>query len=106
MSPRDLDSSGKLTRFSLDRRITVLVLFVTALVVGAVAATGIPLELIPKGFDSPFLGVYIPYRETPAQEVQEKITIPMEEELSSIKGLEGISSFSWVNAISKTGPRP
>jgi len=97
MSPRDLDSSGKLTRFSLDRRITVLVLFVTALVVGAVAATGIPLELIPKGFESPFLGVYIPYRDTPAQEVQEKITIPMEEELSSIKGIEGISSFSWVN---------
>ncbi|MEE8385286.1 MAG: efflux RND transporter permease subunit, partial [Dehalococcoidia bacterium] len=97
MSPRDLDSSGKLTRFSLDRRITVLVLFVTVLVVGAVAATGIPLELIPKGFDSPFLGVYIPYRETPAQEVQEKITIPLEEELSSLKGLEGINSFSWVN---------
>lgn len=97
MSPRDLDSSGKLTRFSLDRRITVLVLFVTALVVGGVAAIGIPLELIPKGFESPFLGVYVPYRETPAQEVQEKITIPLEEELSSLKGLEGINSFSWVN---------
>jgi HAE1 family hydrophobic/amphiphilic exporter-1 len=97
MSPRDIDSSGKLTRFSLDRRITVLVMFLTVLVVGAVAAVGIPLELIPSGFEDPFLGVYVPYRDTPAPEVQEKLTIPLEEELSSLKGLQGINSYSWVN---------
>lgn len=95
MSPRDLDQSGRLTRFSLDRRITVLVMFVTILVVGGVAASGIPLELIPKGFESPFLGVWVPWRDAPAPETQEKIAIPLEEELSSVKGLEGINSFSY-----------
>ncbi len=94
MSPRDIDSSGKLTRFSLDRRITVLVLFLTTLVVGAVAGLGIPLEMIPGGFEDPFLMVYVPYRETPAPEMEQKLTIPMEEELSSLKGLKRISSWS------------
>ncbi len=94
MSPRDVDHSGKLTRFSLDRRITVLVLFVSILVVGTVAALGIPLELIPRGYDEPFLGVWVPWRDAPAPEAEEKIAIPLEEELSSIKGLEGINSFS------------
>ena len=97
MSPRDLDHSGKLTSFSLNRRITVLVMFLTILVVGAVAATGIPLELLPKGMEAPFLGVYIPYRNTPAPEVMEKLALPLEEELSGIKGLEQITSYSWTN---------
>ena len=38
-----------LPRFSLDRKITVLVLLATILVVGTIAALGIPLELIPRG---------------------------------------------------------
>ncbi|MGD8377490.1 MAG: efflux RND transporter permease subunit, partial [Acidobacteriota bacterium] len=97
MSPRDLDRAGRLTRFSLDRRITVLVLFLTILVVGAVAATGIPLELLPGGFEGARLGVYIPYRNTPAPEVMEKITLPLEEELSGIQGLQDITSYSWTN---------
>ena len=45
----------KLPRFSLDRRITVLVIMATALVVGVVATMGIPLELIPRGFEEPVL---------------------------------------------------
>ena len=48
------DHVGDLTRFSLNRRITVFVLFITTIVVGAIAAIGIPLELIPRGFNNPF----------------------------------------------------
>jgi HAE1 family hydrophobic/amphiphilic exporter-1 len=99
MSPRDIDHSGKLTRFSLDRHITVLVLLVSILVIGTVAAVGIPLELIPRGFSEPFLGVRVDWRDAPAPEAEEKIAIPLEEELSSIRGIEGINSFSYSGGV-------
>ena len=85
---------GALPRFSLDRRITVLVLLATVLVVGAVAAISIPLELIPSGFTPPFLSVSVPWSDAPAPEVLEKVLLPLEEELSTVRGLDRMSSFA------------
>ena len=83
-----------LPRFSLNRRIGVLVLLATMIVVGLVAALGIPLELIPSGFSAPFLAVNVPWRDAPAQEVLEKIVMPLEDELSTVRGVESLFSFS------------
>jgi HAE1 family hydrophobic/amphiphilic exporter-1 len=83
-----------LPRFSLNRRITVLVLLASTLVVGVVAGLGIPLELFPRGFESPFLSVNVPWSDAPAREVMDKIILPLEEELSTVRGLDGINSFS------------
>jgi hydrophobic/amphiphilic exporter-1 (mainly G- bacteria), HAE1 family len=83
-----------LTEFSLRRRITVLVLFLAILVVGAVATIGIPLELFPRGYTGQNLMVYIPWQNAPTQEVLDKITLPMEEELSTVRGLDRIHSWS------------
>lgn len=85
---------GLLPRFALDRRITVLVLLATVLVVGLVATIAIPLELIPSGFTPPFLSVSVPWQDAPAPEVLEKVLLPLEEELSSVRGLDTISSFA------------
>ncbi len=86
--------TGALTRLSLQRQITVLVLFVTILVVGFIASIGIPLELLPRGFTSQSLFVYVPWPNAPAQEVMDKITLPLEEELSTVSGLDRINSRS------------
>jgi HAE1 family hydrophobic/amphiphilic exporter-1 len=83
-----------LPRFSLNRRVGVLVLLATMIVVGLVAALGIPLELFPSGFSPPFLAVNVPWRDAPAQEVLEKIVKPLEDELSTVRGLESLNSFS------------
>jgi HAE1 family hydrophobic/amphiphilic exporter-1 len=83
-----------LPRFSLNRRIGVLVLLASMIVVGLVAAIGIPLELIPSGFSPPFLAVNVPWRDAPAQEVLEKVVMPLEDELSTVRGLESLFSFS------------
>ena len=83
-----------LPRFSLDRRITVLVLLASALVVGVVATLGIPIELLPRGFSASHLAVNVPWQDAPAREVLDKIVLPLEEELSTVKGLDRISSFS------------
>ena len=94
MSDRLESNVGRLTRFSLDRRITVFVLLVTVIVVGLVAATGIPLELIPRGYENPFLGVVVPWNQSPAPEVQQKVTIPLEDELSTVRGVQRMTSYS------------
>ncbi|HAV64308.1 MAG TPA: acriflavin resistance protein [Verrucomicrobiales bacterium] len=86
--------TGALTRFSLERRVTMLMLFVTILVVGFIATLGIPLELVPKGFTGQSLFVSVPWPNAPAEEVMEKITLPLEEELSTVRGLDQINSYS------------
>jgi len=83
-----------LPRFSLRRRITVLVLLATSVVVGTIATIGIPLELIPRGFNDPYLQVRAFWQQAPSQEVLDKITLPLEEELSTVPGIEDLYSFS------------
>ncbi len=94
MSPHDVTRETALPKFSLNRRITVLVLFATTLVVGAIAAIGIPLELFPAGFSAPFLQVYIPYNDAPPKEVEQKVTLPLEAEISTVKGISQLVSVS------------
>jgi len=83
-----------LPRFSLGRRITVLVLLASTLVVGLVATLGIPIELLPRGFSASHLAVNVPWQDAPAREVLDKIILPLEEELSTVKGLDRVSSFA------------
>ncbi len=83
-----------LPALSLDRRVGVLVLGASMLVVGAVAMLLIPLELIPSGFSPPFLAVQVPWTDAPASEVVDKIVLPLEEELSTVRGLDGMNSFA------------
>ncbi|MCP4445177.1 MAG: efflux RND transporter permease subunit [Myxococcales bacterium] len=93
-----MSSSGKweqaLPRFSLNRRIAVTVLMLSALVVGAVATLGIPLELVPRGYQAPQLVVRAAWRDSPPPEVLDKIVLPLEEELSTVRGLDQLNSLS------------
>lgn len=86
--------AGGLTEFALRRRITVLVLFLSILVVGFIATLGIPLEIFPRGYTGQHLHVYIPWPNAPAQQVLDDITLPLEEELSTVRGLKQVNSWS------------
>ena len=96
MTARQYEREGRLSRFSLDRRISVLVLFLTMLVVGTVATLRIPVELFPSGYDEPFLWVHIPWDNAPSKEVLDKVTLPLEEELSTVRGMDNIITISTV----------
>jgi len=96
MTPRPSDKEPALPRFSLRRPITVLVLLVAVVVVGVVAAIGIPVELIPKGFTNPSLTIFVPWRDSPPREVLEKIVQPLEDEMGTVRGLDSVSSASSV----------
>ncbi len=82
-----------LPRLSLGRPIGVVVVVGAVLVMGLVAALSLPIELIPSGYSSPFLRVTVPWRDAPPQELLDKITIPLEEELATVRGLENQYSF-------------
>ena len=62
--------ASALTRVSLQRRVTVLVLLMSIVVVGIVATLGIPLELFPRGYTGHNLHVFVPWQDAPVQEVQ------------------------------------
>ncbi|MBI2571031.1 MAG: efflux RND transporter permease subunit [Candidatus Schekmanbacteria bacterium] len=79
-----------LPRFSLGRPVTVFVSVAALLVVGLAAAARIPLELIPRGFAAPFLLVQVPWRDAPPREVLDKIVVPLEAELSTVRGLDTV----------------
>ncbi|MDX1502865.1 MAG: efflux RND transporter permease subunit [Thermoanaerobaculia bacterium] len=93
-APTDFDRESRLPRFSLDRRITVLVLLVTLLVLGAVATLSIPVELFPSGYTAPHMNVSVPWRDAPSQEVLDKIVLPLEEELSTVAGIDRLDSYA------------
>lgn len=88
------DFEEALPQFSFHRRVAVLVLLASLVVVGTVATLRIPLELIPSGFTPPFLGVNVPWADAPAQDVLEKVVRPLEEELATVRGLDRLNSFS------------
>lgn len=96
MDPSAHSTTAALTRFSLKRRVTVLVVFLTILVIGFISTVGIPLELFPRGFRGQSLYVFVPWQNAPTQEVLDKITLPLEEELSTVRHLAGINSYSTV----------
>lgn len=93
---RDRNLVERLAAFSINRRISVFVLLISVGVVGAVASSGMPVELFPQGFDPPFLRLFIPWQDAPPREVLEKISEPLEEELSSVRGIDRIVSVSAV----------
>ena len=89
-----------LPRFSLNRRVTVLVLLASTVVIGVVAALGIPLEMFPAGYTEPFLSVNAPWRDAPAPETLDKVVLPLEEELSTVRGLDRIVSVARTGSAS------
>jgi HAE1 family hydrophobic/amphiphilic exporter-1 len=84
-------------RTSLVRPITMLMVFASVLVIGTMAVINIPLELIPSGFSAPMMSVEIPYSNATAQDVEEKITRPLEQALSTTPAIDEISATSTGN---------
>lgn len=76
------------------RPVGTLVLFVTLIVLGLIAYRDIPLQLMPSGFASPSLNVYIPHSDSSAVENEEKVARPIEEQLRTLSGIEEVTSRS------------
>lgn len=86
--------------WSIARPVTTLMLVTVLSVLSAVAWTQIRMELLPSGFTPPFLFVQIPSLASSPSDVSEDIVEPVENALSTLRGLEQMRTQSEANAAS------
>ena len=80
----------RITRLSLSRKVTVFVLFLSILAVGLIATNRLPLEMYPKGMEGHSMEIRTAWNSGVAQESMEKLGLPMEEELSTVRGIDSM----------------
>jgi hydrophobic/amphiphilic exporter-1 (mainly G- bacteria), HAE1 family len=83
----------KLTEISLKRPVTVCMFFACLTLIGLMGARQLPLEFLPD-IEFPGLFVQIPYRNSTPEEVERRITRPVEEALATLSGIERMRSTS------------
>lgn len=85
-----------LPQFALKRPITVLMVTVSLLGLGAISVVRIPLEFLPK-MEFPFLACFIPYPGATPEQVEKEVAIPAEGEFRTLSNLKTI----WSNCDSE-----
>jgi HAE1 family hydrophobic/amphiphilic exporter-1 len=87
-----------LTRLALRRPITLIMMLVTVVVLGAVSVSRLELDFLPR-VDFPFIAVYIPYQGGVPEENERTIVRPIEEVLATLGGVHAINSYSDADAV-------
>jgi HAE1 family hydrophobic/amphiphilic exporter-1 len=82
-----------IAELSLRRPVTVIMFFVSMLVIGLIAAVRLPLEQFPE-LNAPFIFVDLPYPGSTPQEVETSLIRPVEEALSTLEGIKTLNSIS------------
>ncbi|MCU1338294.1 MAG: acriflavin resistance protein [Bryobacterales bacterium] len=82
-----------LVRFAIAHPVTMCMVFASFIVLGLVSATRIPIVLTPD-ISFPYVGVWVPYPNSSPGQVLESIAKPVEEALSTIPGVQQMSSRS------------
>jgi HAE1 family hydrophobic/amphiphilic exporter-1 len=83
----------KITEYSLRRPVTVLMIFLSVIVIGIIASRMIPLEFFPE-MEYPYVNVNIPYPNSTPEEIERQITRPVEEILATIGDIKKMRSNS------------
>jgi hydrophobic/amphiphilic exporter-1 (mainly G- bacteria), HAE1 family len=83
-----------LPSFSVKRPITIVMIFLGIMIVGAIALTRLPIELLPN-FSFGDISIFINIRGgIPPEEVEELVTKPIEEAVGSVSHLRSLISIS------------
>lgn len=82
-----------ITELSIKRPLLITVIFVTLILFGWISYKQLDYNLLPK-FESSSVTVQTNYRGASSDEVQSSVTKPVEEAVSSIEGVNSISSKS------------
>ncbi|GJM22420.1 MAG: transporter [Planctomycetota bacterium] len=93
--PPDQPGSSSGVAAALVRRpVTLFMLFLTLIGLGVMAYSRIPLTFVPEGMTGETLSVSLPFRGAGPREVEDQITRPVEDALSTIPGIESIRGIS------------
>jgi HAE1 family hydrophobic/amphiphilic exporter-1 len=82
-----------LPKLSVRRPITTAMILASVLLVGVIAVNRLPLAFLPE-VDAPFIIVQIPYPNSHPLQIEKEITKPVEEVLSTLSGVNRMSSES------------
>ncbi|MFQ5752167.1 MAG: efflux RND transporter permease subunit, partial [bacterium] len=87
-----------ISKVALRRPVTTVMVFLSLLLLGSIAGNMLPLEFLP---DMDFPGIFIrfPYPNSTPKEVEELITIPVEEVLGTMSGVKRMNSNSDENGV-------
>lgn len=82
-----------LIKLSIKRPVMTTITMLLVLILGVISLTRIPLKLIPD-INPPVAVVVTSYPNAGPEEVQQKVSAPLEQELSTLQGLDEISTQS------------
>ncbi len=85
----------RISHFSVDRPVTIIMLLIAVVVLGAVSLSGISLDLMPE-MNLPIAIVTTSYSGASPQEMENIITKPLESSLATTSDIENITSYSSV----------
>ena len=83
----------RLAQFSIDHPVTILMIFASFMLLGAVSISRIPIVLTPD-ISFPFVNVSVPYPNSTPGQVLESIAKPVEEALSTLPNVQRLQSRS------------
>ncbi|WP_339719896.1 efflux RND transporter permease subunit [uncultured Paraglaciecola sp.] len=82
-----------LADFAIRRPVTIMMVFLSMLVLGMLSSQLLPLEKFPS-IDIPEIAIRIPYSDATPVEVEKMITRPVEEALATMSGIKRLRSRS------------
>ena len=82
-----------LPKFSVNRPVTILMLFVGLILIGLISYQNLGLDLLPD-LSFPMSAIIVSYSGVAPQEIENMVTIPLEEAVGTIQGVKKISSYS------------
>ena len=88
-----------LTRFAVERRVTMGMVILGLFVLGWISLTRLPLEFLPV-FSSSSVNVRAPYDSASPEEVERLIVRPLEDTLATIAGVETLTASASANEAS------
>ena len=84
--------SQALPKLALNRPVTVTMVLLAILVLGAIAWLKIPVQLMPSGYDFPYIWVWAPYPDSTPRETERQIVQPVEDALETLPGIRSLDS--------------
>lgn len=87
----------KLTELAISRPLLITVIFTVLVLFGVISYTNLNYNLLPK-FDAPVVSVITTYRGASADEIENTVTKKIEEAISTLEGIDKITSSSMEGA--------
>jgi len=82
-----------LAKFSVNRPVTILMLCIGLVLIGLISVQDLGFELIPD-ISFPMSAIFVSYSGVAPQEMENMVTIPLEEAVGTIQGIKNITSYS------------